>query len=34
MFAGVFIISLIGFATDRFYVNLMNWLLRWREQEA
>lgn len=32
MFAGVFIISLIGFATDRIYVNLMNWLLRWREQ--
>ena len=34
MFASVFIISLIGFATDRLYVNLMNWLLRWREQEA
>ncbi len=32
MFAAVFIISLIGFATDRIYVNLMNWLLRWREQ--
>ncbi len=34
MFASVFIISLVGFATDRLYVNLMNWLLRWREQEA
>jgi ABC-type nitrate/sulfonate/bicarbonate transport system permease component len=34
MFAGVFIFALIGFATDRLYVNLMNWLLRWREQEA
>ena len=32
MFAGVFIFALIGFATDRLYVNLMNWLLRWREQ--
>lgn len=34
MFAGVFIISLIGFATDRAYVNFMNWMLRWREQEG
>ena len=34
MFAGVFIISLIGFATDRVYVNFMNWMLRWRDQEA
>ncbi len=34
MFAGVFIISLIGFATDRIFVNFMNWMLRWRDQEA
>ena len=32
MFAGVFIISLIGFATDRIYVKSMNWMLRWRDQ--
>lgn len=34
MFAAVFIISLVGFATDRVYVNFMNWVLRWREQQA
>ncbi len=34
MFAGVFIISLIGFATDRAYVNFMTWVLRWRDQDG
>lgn len=32
MFAGILIVALIGFAADRLYVNLMNWLLRWQEQ--
>lgn len=34
MFAGVLIVAMIGFAADRLYVWLMNWLLRWRAQEA
>ena len=32
MFAGILIVALIGFAADRLYVKLMNWLLRWQEQ--
>ncbi|HUH84605.1 MAG TPA: ABC transporter permease [Stellaceae bacterium] len=31
MFAGVLVVSLVGFLADRLYLGLMGWALRWRE---
>jgi NitT/TauT family transport system permease protein len=31
MFAGVVVVSLVGFLADRLYLGLMAWALRWRE---
>jgi len=32
MFAGIFIVAMMGFIADRLFVQLMNWLLRWQTQ--